>query len=330
MVVLQLWCWSLDVLDYGQCGWQTSPTYRNIQSAGRAFRVRITWSTLPDSSDRNSHGIDSLNCTLASLLECVAMGAGSTKLGAFLAMCPCLAMFFSTWETYHTHTLYLGYFNGPTEGLLIASLLMVASGYFGQQIWEIQLSEWVGYPELVGNYTFRDLWVPIILAAFFFAHLPGCVYHVVKARRAADLPVLPVFLEWTPMIVFTGSIVAWLGSDDSNLLRDNHLVLFCLTMSLVFGRLTTKIILHHLTRQPFPYYTVLLLPLAGGAVLANLPRFGCDAITSDSELLYLQAYFGFALIVYGNWAWRVIDNICRFLDINCLTIKPKTAEKKEV
>jgi hypothetical protein len=23
-------------------------------------------------------------------------------------------MFFSTWETYHTHTLYLGYFNGPT------------------------------------------------------------------------------------------------------------------------------------------------------------------------------------------------------------------------
>lgn len=26
-------------------------------------------------------------------------------------------MFFSTWETYHTHTLYLGYFNGPTGKL---------------------------------------------------------------------------------------------------------------------------------------------------------------------------------------------------------------------
>lgn len=257
------------------------------------------------------------------------MGAGSTKLGAFLAMCPCLAMFFSTWETYHTHTLYLGYFNGPTEGLLIASLLMVASGYFGQHIWEIHLSQWFGYPELFGNYTLRDAWVPIILFAFFSAHLPGCIYHVVKARRAADLPVLPVFLEWTPMLVFTGSIVAWLGSDDSNLLKDNHLVLFCLTMSLVFGRLTTKIILHHLTRQPFPYYTVLLLPLAGGAVLAHLPRFGYEAITSESELLYLQVYFGFALIVYGNWAWRVIDNICRFLDINCLTIKTVKTNKKD-
>lgn len=61
-----------------------------------------------------SHGIDSLNCTLGSLLETAAMGYGATKTGAFTALIPCLPMFFSTWETYHTHTLYLGYFNGPT------------------------------------------------------------------------------------------------------------------------------------------------------------------------------------------------------------------------
>lgn len=42
------------------------------------------------------------------------MGYGSTKIGAFTALIPVLPMFFSTWETYHTHTLYLGYFNGPT------------------------------------------------------------------------------------------------------------------------------------------------------------------------------------------------------------------------
>lgn len=62
----------------------------------------------------DSHGIDSLNCTLASLLETAAVGYGSTKIGAFTALIPVLPMFFSTWETYHTHTLYLGYFNGPT------------------------------------------------------------------------------------------------------------------------------------------------------------------------------------------------------------------------
>jgi hypothetical protein len=65
-----------------------------------------------------SHGIDSLNCTLASLLETAAVGYGSTKIGAFTALIPVLPMFFSTWETYHTHTLYLGYFNGPTGAFL--------------------------------------------------------------------------------------------------------------------------------------------------------------------------------------------------------------------
>lgn len=272
------------------------------------------------------HGIDSLNCTLASLLGTVSMGAGSTYLGAFIALCPCLAMFFSTWETYHTHTLYLGYFNGPTEGLLIAALINAASGYFGPQIWDIPLDDIFGYPEYLVPYVLRDLWPPIILFAFCTAQLPGCIYHVVIARRNADLPVLPTFLEWTPFLIFAGSIIAWLGSEHSYLLKDNHLALFCLVLSFVFGRLTTKIILHHLTRQPFPYWTVLLLPLIGGAVLVHLPSCGLDPITPDFEYLYLQAYFVFAAIVYGNWAWKVIDRICAFLDINCLTIKQK--EKK--
>ena len=54
------------------------------------------------------HGIDSLNCTLASLCETAAIGLGPTPKGVFTALIPCLPMFFSTWETYHTHTLYLG------------------------------------------------------------------------------------------------------------------------------------------------------------------------------------------------------------------------------
>lgn len=260
------------------------------------------------------------------------MGAGPTKAGAFLALCPCLPMFFSTWETYHTHTLYLGYFNGPTEGLLIASCLMLASGYFGPQIWDTRLSEQFGHSEIfygARDLTMRDLWVPIILLAFAFIHLPGCIYHVVKARKAADLPVLPVFLEWGPMVQFILGCLGWLGSEHSILLKENHLVLFCLTLSLVFGRLTTKIILHHLTRQPFPYYTILLLPLTGGAILARLPFFGLEPISPGFELRYLQTYFVFALVVYGNWAWKVIDKICRFLDINCLTIKSRKTEKKD-
>ncbi|KAH8679827.1 sn-1,2-diacylglycerol cholinephosphotransferase-like protein [Tricladium varicosporioides] len=272
------------------------------------------------------HGIDSLNCTLASLCETAAMGLGTSKAGIFTALIPCLPMFFSTWETYHTHTLYLGIFNGPTEGLILACTIMILSGYYGPEIWTHRITDLVGhhyffgYHELFGSYSVRDLWVPILVTSLFGAHLPFCVANVVKARRSQNLPVMPVFLEWTPMAVYTFSIGAWLYSPYSTLMTENRLVLFCLTMSFVFGRMTTKIILAHLTRQPFPYWTVMLTPLVGGAVLGNLPRFGFPAVSAFVELWYLRGYFVFALIVYFRWAFLVINSICAYLGINCLTI----------
>lgn len=272
------------------------------------------------------HGIDSLNCTLASLLETAAMGLGTSKSGVFTALCPCLPMFFSTWETYHTHTLYLGYFNGPTEGLLIACLVMALSGIYGPGIWTEPIVELVGsknllgYDHLVGEHSIRDIWILIIVGSLMVGHVPFCVYNVVKARRRNKLPVLPVFLEWTPMAVYTLSIGAWLYSPYTTLRSENHLVLFCLTMSFVFGRMTTKMILAHLTRQPFPYWTVMLVPLVGGAILANLPLLGFEPLSAKNELIYLYAYFVFAAVVYFRWAFLVTNSICNFLGINALTI----------
>ncbi|KAK5631510.1 hypothetical protein RRF57_007224 [Xylaria bambusicola] len=272
------------------------------------------------------HGIDSLNCTLGSLLETAAMALGTSKSGVFTALCPCLAMFFSTWETYHTHTLYLGYFNGPTEGILIACSVMALSGIYGPDIWTERIVDLVGeknlfgYDHFVGDYSIRDIWILVIVGSLVLGHMPFCVLNVVKARRRNNLPVLPVFLEWIPMAVYTLSIGAWLYSPYSTLMRENHLVLFCLTMSFVFGRMTTKMILAHLTRQPFPYWTVMLIPLVGGAILGNLPRFGLPPISARHEHYYLWAYFFFSLVVYFRWAFLVTTSICDFLGINCLTI----------
>lgn len=281
------------------------------------------------------HGIDSLNCTLASLLETAAMGLGTTNLGIFTALCPCLAMFFSTWETYHTHTLYLGVINGPTEGLLIACGIMVASGIWGPHIWTLPLANAFdgslpGLAALLGQTSFRDIWVGLILGSLLIAHVPFCLYNVALARQKQGLPVLPVFAEWTPMAVFTLGVGAWVYSPYSTLMKNNHLVLFCLTMSFVFGRLTTKMILAHLTRQPFPYWTVMLAPLVGGAFLGNLPVFGLPRLNPTLELCYLYAYFIFSVVVYFRWAYIVITAICDFLGINALTIpKEKQIANKQ-
>ncbi|KAK3956326.1 hypothetical protein QBC32DRAFT_148752 [Pseudoneurospora amorphoporcata] len=272
------------------------------------------------------HGIDSLNCTLASLLETAAMGLGTTKAGVFTALCPCLPMWFSTWETYHTHTLYLGYINGPTEGILIACLLMAISGWYGPEIWTERLADnlhlfsFLGLTEEnLGDTSFQDIWVYFLIGAMF-VHIPFCIINVVNARLSRNEPLLPVFLEWTPIVVFTLSVGAWLYSPYSTLMAENHLVLFCVCMCFVFGRMTTKMILAHLTKQPFPFWTVMLWPLLGGAFLGNLPRFGLPAVTAQFEHLYLWAYLVFAFVVYSRWAWLVTTSICDFLGINCLTI----------
>lgn len=279
----------------------------------------------------HSHGIDSLNCTLASLLETAAMGFGASTLGAYTALVPCLAMYFSTWETYHTHTLYLGYFNGPTEGLLIAIAIMLASGIWGPEIWSRPITDLINIPQLFGTNSVKDLWVPILLGGFFLAHLPGCVMNVVAARKKQGLPFTPLLKEWLPMVGFTLCNIAWLFSPYSSLLTDNHLVLYCWTISFVFGRMTTMIILAHLLRQPFPYWTVLQAPLVFGALLANLPRLGLPMISSSLELWYLRLYFVFAFVVYMHWAVLVINRITTFLGINCLTIrKDKPAARDRV
>ncbi|KAF2400415.1 hypothetical protein EJ06DRAFT_477161 [Trichodelitschia bisporula] len=309
-------------ISFGIGVWMYS-TMDNVD--GKQARRTGTSSPLGELFD---HGIDSLNCTLASMLEVAALGFGATPAGAFTALIPCLPMFFSTWETYHTHTLYLGYFNGPTEGLIIATAMMLMSGVYGPDIWTTPLVKHIPALEssLQPTTTVRDLWVPVVLGAFLVAHLPACVLNVWRARAKQGLPMAPLFLEWTPMIVFTAATCAWLGSPHSTMLSQNHLVLFCLTMSLVFGRMTTKIILAHLTRQPFPYWTVMLTPLVGGALLVNLPPMvGLPAVGDTIEVWYLRAYFVFASVVYGRWAYLVISSICAYLGINCLTIPRREA-----
>ena len=222
------------------------------------------------------------------------------------------------------------YFNAAvyshsSEGLILACTIMILSGIYGPYIWTQPISDLVGYSEVFSTHSIIDLWIPILLVSLFVAHLPACVTNVIKARRAQNLPVAPVFLEWTPIIVYTASCGAWLYSPYSALLQEKRLVLFCMTMSFVFGRMTTKIILAHLTRQPFPYWTVMLVPLVGGAVLINVPYLGFPPMSTVHELWYLRTYFVFAVVAYFRWALLVISSICNYLGINCLTITEKPA-----
>lgn len=269
------------------------------------------------------HGIDSLNCTLGGIVMCAALAFGSTFKGAVVIVISSWPMFFSSWEQFHTGILYLGFFNGPTEGIIIACACMLLSAIFGPQIWHVPAVNVFGEKSrwLLENMGMDDLFMANIIFALFFVHIPFCLFNVHVARSKKGLSTVSTFAEWLPILLFTGSASAWILSPYSCILPDNHLVLFAFFLCLIFGRMTTKIILAHLLKQPFPMFTVMLLPLMGGAMLVNAPRFGLNImLDSTQELWMIWTFLALAFIMYTRWALHVIGEFTAYLGINCLTI----------
>ena len=70
------------------------------------------------------------------MLGCLTW-ASATYLGqswwTVTSLCASLGNFYlSTWEEYHTGVLFLGYFSGPVEGVLMLVGVQLISGYFGK------------------------------------------------------------------------------------------------------------------------------------------------------------------------------------------------------
>lgn len=412
-------------------------------------QARATGSSSP-LGELFDHGIDSLNCCLGGLVQSVCMGLGSSQASAFITFSTCVAMYLSTWETYHTHVLYLGYVNGPTEGIIIAVITMLISGFKGVAFWNTPINSF--FPPLAQFFisfivpstdtlNFADrpikyLWVYVVFWAMLFLHVPVCIFNVymykrnqakpalgasagenvrnlIKQTHSLDTPLSPTFgssssstgflsnntssrdtskpisieddndekfmpkkkyhqtpfgqdsfatalLQLSPLVACGAAIYFWITSPYSTIISNNHLVLFTLTISMVFGRMTTTIILAHLTRQPFPYWSAPMYPLFAGAILFRLFRWPSAAafltvgapgashnspesiddiqlipsnevhptsvdrsysVAVNFELIYLWIFFFYVFAYFSVYSTRVIKAITEFLGISAFTVR---------
>ncbi|KAI5477706.1 ethanolaminephosphotransferase [Pseudohyphozyma bogoriensis] len=296
---------------------------------GKQARKTGTSSPLGELFD---HGIDTLNCPLGGLVQAMAMGMGHSTYTFFCLLIPCLTMYLSTWEEYHTGTLYLGYFNGPVEGILCAVGVLVVSAIKGPEWWSTRLVELnipVISPLSTPSAQIKDLMMLFVLAAFLVAHLP--LWQVLIIPFANLAPLLAprttpgqAYLQLTPVVGFCLLSSLWVFSPNSVMLTGHHLIEFAFLICFLYGQLSSKIILAQLTKGVFPFSPTLLLPLAGGALLVNLPFL---RLPTNIELWYLHSVLILSLVSYSVSAHRVIDSFCDYLGINCLTI-PTPEEAK--
>ncbi|KAI8048966.1 hypothetical protein BDF22DRAFT_700475 [Syncephalis plumigaleata] len=269
-------------------------TFDNVD--GKQARRTGTSSPLGELFD---HGCDALNCSLGGLVQAAGMGFGHSWYTVFVIVLTTTPFYFSTWEEYHTGVLYLGYVNG----LIISCAVLILSGLYGPG---------PSLPEALLDYvptdaTLADAMVASMLFMLLFTQLPASLYGVYHACRRKGTSFTAALAELLPMSVYLVSVVSWALSPYSCILRDNHLVLF---------------VTAHLTRMPFPWFTVMMLPLMGGAILVNLPFLlnGRILLSPEHEFYYLVVFALFAAIAYGHWALLVIDRFCSHLGIRCLKI----------
>jgi len=83
------------------------------------------------------------------------------------------------------------------------------------------------------------------------------------------------------------------------------------------------IVLSHLLKAPFPYFNRIYVPLLIGAINANLPSlFNKPSFFSgqrEIEFIYLCMLYAIGFYLY--YSISVINEICQYFDMYCLTIK---------
>ncbi|KAJ1675566.1 hypothetical protein EV182_001020 [Spiromyces aspiralis] len=280
------------------------------------------------------HGCDSLSVTASSLL--MLLQATSMRLGqtwwtvAFVASG--LANFYmSTMEEYHTHVLYLGYFSGPVEGIILATVGFIMTGALGSGIWLSLVRDHIplvpaSLAQLLPAINFGQLIVVLIVCGLVPTVLAS-LHNIMLACCAERKSVFAAYADSIPFISVLTSMYIWLYN--SPLLRTQHLVLFMTFVALAFSYIVGRVIIAHVTKAPFPKLNRMHVPLFIGTANALFPAlFGADKpFDGAKELGLVYACLIYAAIQYGHFVLSVIDEICSYMDINCLTIKhPKKAQ----
>ncbi len=282
-----------------------------------------------------------------------------------------MTFYVQTWEEYHTHTLTLGIVNGPVEGILLLVLVYALTGYFGgASFWQQPMLATLGVPSdiiqllpsMLQELSFTEWYLVqggvvlvynttesarTVLRVWLKEQKEQKEQKAEKTGAASDannnhddhplLGLLPFVLTWSLVVVYLVLQPEILGA---------HLVPFVFFVGMVNAYSVGQMITAHVSHLRFPYYNVMVLPLAWGVVdsmgpllqrveptVASLlfgsnkpPAYfalGWPSALGDGvyQVAFMFCMLGMAVGVYGSFVVDVIVTICDYLDIWCLTIK---------
>ncbi|KAI0347934.1 Choline/ethanolaminephosphotransferase [Trametopsis cervina] len=281
------------------------------------------------------HGCDAINTSLEAILTCYAMNLGRSWWPALSQAAALSNFYLTTWEEYHTGQLYLGVFSGPVEGILLIVVIFIISGVYGPAVWDtpiLTLLRLDNVPEItkvipnVGvNVAF--MWYGFIFLQF---NIITSYINVFKAKLASHSNPWKPLLHLLPLPTTIALQLFWLSApayNNSRIINSSLFIPFLGAWGLQFAHQVGRMILAHLTKQPFPIFDSLFLWSAVGAIDANLPlllkRPPILQHNMHNTGLVVLLTLGFSLVSYARFCTLVINDITNYLGIACFTVRKK-------
>jgi ethanolaminephosphotransferase len=268
------------------------------------------------------HGFDCI-CNLAHASNVAAfLVLGDTHW--YLAMQTSLqfAFFMAQWEEYYTHILphATGDWVGVTEvnytmGLVAMILSMVdREACFIRPLSAVLPSALsASLPSVLANLELRyvsiSIWIFMLLTLISLSII----------RVAKYVKSVPVFLSavsklLSPFLLMVSSFLL------PSMVFESHARYCSVAAGLLFSLITKKMIVFSMAKMAFAAIQLEVLPFV---LLCIWIR--CDTnITKEGATLFLGIMCCWSAYRLTRWAGTAIDQICKRLDIYCLTIKKKT------
>jgi|NOAtaT_6_FD_contig_71_2591459_length_1592_multi_2_in_0_out_0_1 ethanolaminephosphotransferase len=273
------------------------------------------------------HGCDALNVVIGMTNWSCAMGlspATDARLIALVVLSGMTTFYFTTWEEYHTGTMVMAFFNGPTEGILFGVSVSFISTFIGSKFWHQ-----TQFYDLCFNRILR--YVPMKTAVYLFlgtkidfsVPMRNCeclilLTHALLARETIS-KVVHVAMRYgvsklsglLPFVILVSSAYSILLSMPSVFIRNPRLSLNLI--GTLFVEMVLQLMLDHMTHDQFNPLRWTLAPLVYFTTLG----------TTMSEAEQDRFIFGYFIAISVYLAMKVrilVHEMCQCLRIWCFDI----------
>ncbi|KAG8933449.1 hypothetical protein FRC03_012313 [Tulasnella sp. 419] len=290
------------------------------------------------------HGCDAMNTTFEVILAARALNVGRSWWTVASEIGTIGNFYLTTWEEFHTGTLYLGVFSGPVEGIILIVVIYIISGIYGATIWDTKILAVTRLDRLMAQYTPKLLYhVPNLglNEAFFAFGALGLLFNIAvsyrnvyRARVAINKSPFTPLGRLFPFFLTIFLNVAWIsgsgplgpGAKDYILKSSCFLPLLGF-WAFGFAHMVGKMILAHLSKGRFPYWdwrwawTLMAAVDANAHYLFNRPPL--IQKTPKATFIFVIVSLALSLITYVRFCTVVIQDITEFLGIACFTVRKK-------